>query len=73
MAKPDYDTTLARIAGNIAGHLIGLDGYGESTTPEGQQWIAATSVEIARAIVQEIRDSPARPEASTDPAPALPD
>ena len=53
MAKPDYDTTLARMAGNIAGALVGVGRQHDC------EWIAGTAVHLARLIVQELRDSQA--------------
>jgi hypothetical protein len=58
MPKPDYDTTLARIAGNIAGHMWSVP------TPAGQIGaslkrtpleVGRESVAIARAIVAEVK------------------
>ncbi len=53
MAKPDYDTTLARIAGNICAGLVGAwhagDIYGMSTSDVRD--IADRAVELAEAIV----------------------
>lgn len=61
MAEKKYDTTLARIAGNIAAGLVG-----------SREWpveqIADTAVTIARAIVDELTPAPAKPH----PEPVLP-
>jgi hypothetical protein len=51
MPKPDYDTTLARIAGNIAGHILASAPGGSAAGSE----IAFEAVLIARAIVAEIK------------------
>jgi hypothetical protein len=47
--KKKYDSTVARIAGNLAGPLIQMH-------PEGWEtpYIAALAVEVARAIVAEV-------------------
>ena len=50
MAKPDYDTTLARMAGNIAGNLATMRAF--TWKPES---LAKESVAIARAIVAEVK------------------
>jgi hypothetical protein len=52
MAKPDYDTTLARIAGNIASSLAHRSADGEGWTEDA---IARYSVDIARQIVAEVK------------------
>ena len=53
MAKPDYDTSVAHMAGNIAAGLVTQD-----FTPE---YVAKVSVQIARRIVAEIkRTEPAK-------------
>lgn len=53
MSKPDYDTVIARIAGNIA------SGWGESVSSETEdEYVAFTarvSVSLARAIVAEVK------------------
>ena len=49
MSKPDYDTTLARIAGNIASNYVNAD------FTNSDECIAKWSVALARAIVAEIR------------------
>lgn len=63
MAKPDYDTTVARMAGNIAGTVLGA--VHDPNTPLGENAltiVAATSVYIARAIVAEVkRTTPKEP------------
>lgn len=50
MPKPDYDTTVARMAGNIAGTLA-VDPILRGNTAD----IASVSVAIARAIVAEVK------------------
>lgn len=47
MEKRKYDSTMARIAGNVASSLIGRGTYDGDT-----HMLAARSVEIARAIVE---------------------
>lgn len=53
MSKPNYDTTLARIAGNIAGNLV--TGCEIADSPKGLEVVAAASVALARAIVAEVK------------------
>lgn len=56
MAKPDYDTTIARIAGNIAGIVLAQTHSGHTALgDDALTIIAATSVQIARAIVAEVK------------------
>lgn len=62
MAKPDYDTTLARIAGNI---LSGLVSNGTRSTQTIAPPEVALAVSLARAIVDEIRRT--TPTADTVP------
>lgn len=50
MPKPDYDTTLARIAGNIAAGMVGH--YGDQGNDEK---LAVITVDMAQAIVDQIR------------------
>jgi hypothetical protein len=63
--RPDYDTTLARIAGNIAGRMwrvpkpAGQIGASLKRTPSE---IARESVAIARAIVAEVKRTEPREE-----------
>lgn len=51
--KRDYDSTVARIAGNIAAGLVTTHTFG----PEGGQYhrLAPTAVNIARWIVAEVK------------------
>ena len=49
MRQRDYDTTIARMAGNIAAGLAALDKYSDSIVVE-------TSVDIARQIVAAVKD-----------------
>ena len=51
--KPDYDTTLARIAGTIAAGLASAPRL--SISPEPVNWYADQSVLIAQAIVARCR------------------
>ena len=46
--KPDYDTTLARIAGTIAAGLVHID-------PFNDDWVVIHSLGIAQAIVARCR------------------
>ena len=61
MAKPDYDTTLARIAGNIASGLVSkadMNGSGLNGVEGIREWaksVTLLSVGIARAIVAEVK------------------
>jgi hypothetical protein len=48
--RPDYDTTLARIAGNIAAGLVHV-----YTAKEHPEAIATLAVEMARAIVARVK------------------
>jgi hypothetical protein len=43
----DYDSTVARIAGNILGHLLGTNGHMLDAVEQ--------AVELARAIVDEVK------------------
>lgn len=53
MAKPDYDTGIARMAGNIAAGMVGE--YSRNRlTPTQKNAIAQESVDIARRIVAEL-------------------
>lgn len=54
MAKPDYDTTLARIAGNIAAGLA-QSAYQSIDKPEVRDAVAVVAVEIAQGIVNRVR------------------
>lgn len=57
MTKKKYDSTVARIAGNVAGQVMV---FGEGIDPE---WIAKMSVSVARAIVAEVeRTEPQEPQ-----------
>lgn len=59
MAKPDYDTTVARIAGNIASAMDHC---------RSDESIAEDAVRIARAIVAEVkRTEPVPPPSLTSP------
>ena len=53
MPKPDYDTTLARIAGNIAGHMI--EDVRAGGNARACEIVAKSAVAIARAIVAEVK------------------
>lgn len=53
MPKPNYDTSLARMAGNIAVGLLG-DYRATYLTPAQKNTIAQESVDIARRIVAEL-------------------
>jgi hypothetical protein len=59
--KPDYDTSLGRMAGNIAAGLVTLVRSGDLASKYNKTQIAAYAVELAREIVAEIkRTEPAR-------------
>lgn len=58
MGKPDYDSTIARIAGNIASGMVHGNWDKES--------VARTSVEVARAIVEETKKSIPPPKRQCD-------
>jgi hypothetical protein len=65
--KRDYDTTLARIAGNIAAGMMG--GFAMRAESHGYEHtvrqFADDSVELARAIVAEVkRSEPKEPPAA---------
>ncbi len=61
MSKPNYDTTVARIAGNIAGQLLAIN-VAHAGTWEAES-VAYEAVDIARAIVAEVRRTETDPEA----------
>jgi hypothetical protein len=54
MSKPDYDTTLARIAGNVAAGLIGTPHYVNGYTVGN---LAIEAVDIAQAIVERCKST----------------
>lgn len=60
----DYDTTIARIAGNIMSGLINIYDYDMLVTPDDieQHNMARVAVQLARAIVAEVKRT--EPEAS---------
>ncbi len=55
-----YDSTVARMAGNIAPALLRIYGAGPDTQPH----VVQTAVQIARAIVAEVERTEARQEGS---------
>ena len=55
MAKPDYDTTLARIAGNIASGYISDPACTMPMDDGMQRKMAEMFVGMARAIVAEVK------------------
>lgn len=59
MPKPTYDTTVARIAGNILGHLL-LDVNDRMNRVDPRAVVVA--VAAARAIVDEVRRTTPPPE-----------
>lgn len=67
MASRDYDSTVARIAGNIIGHLaMRREGDGDNTglsyTDVPSDVDVANAVSVARAIVAEVkRTEPQKP------------
>lgn len=54
MAKPDYDTSIARMAGNIAAGLVSRADY-ELLWAGSIPIVVEHTVKLARAIVAEIR------------------
>lgn len=55
MANKKYDTTVARMAGNIAAGLVGMNQY----TVMGDSWdhiIRDRSIKLAKAIVKQLTD-----------------
>ena len=58
MAKPDYDTTVARIAGNIASGLLSHASTASNFPVEA---LAGDAVRLARAIVAEVKRTEAGP------------
>jgi uncharacterized membrane protein YheB (UPF0754 family) len=54
-----YDSTVARMAGNIAGnimgHLLTVEGIQQNAPAEVTRSVAVSSVAIARAIVAEVQ------------------
>ena len=70
MAKGSYDSTIARIAGNIASGIVSRadlvkNGQGEVGDPEMWTPLAVAAVACARAIVAEVE----RTEPSATPPP----
>lgn len=66
MSKPKYDTTVARMAGNIAAALA--PNYAEHYRQIDVDALAQTAVMIARAIVEELqRTKAATPESEGAP------
>lgn len=75
MSKPDYDTSLARMAGNIAAGFVGrgacnpTDGDGTVRADDVVNRIATWSVKIARAIIAEVKNTdPARATEPSSPS-----
>lgn len=52
MPKPDYDTSLARMAGNIASGILANERLQQPITAEQ---VAMNAVRIARAIISEVK------------------
>lgn len=59
MPKPEYDTTLARIAGNVAAGCVS-----RATEEWGRRDVAEYAVAVARHIVAEIKRTEPQPAAS---------
>jgi len=59
MSKPDYDTTLARIAGNIAAGLVNVPDV--AVTRQSIDGIAFTAVSLAEEIVKRCKQCAALP------------
>lgn len=63
MGHRDYDSTVARMAGNIIGHLLGRDeqshdsGFGQSYPHKVTDDTINEAVQIARKIVQRVRET----------------
>lgn len=55
MSRPDYDTTLARIAGNIASGLIPRSFSEQHGSELKVNEFASVAVALARAIVAEVK------------------
>jgi hypothetical protein len=61
MPKPDYDTSLARMAGNIAAGMVRARWFRQMTAnslmeqAEAADVVAADAVQVARAIIREIK------------------
>jgi len=53
MPKPTYDTTLARIAGNIMAGMVGT--LPLTRDPDAQRHMAIVAVDLARHIVAQVR------------------
>jgi hypothetical protein len=62
--KRKYDSTVARIAGNIAGHLVQTF---DAAVPQGHELIAQAAVMLARAIVAEVERTEPKPAAAPPP------
>lgn len=61
MPKPDYDTTVARIAGNIASGLLSHEMNAANFPVEE---LAGDAVRLARAIVAEVKRTEPLPQPS---------
>lgn len=61
MPERKYDTTLARMAGNIAAGMVGdgHDGGYDLENGKTQEWIAETSLCIAEHIVSKLKTAAA--------------
>lgn len=55
MSKPDYDTSLARMAGNIAAGLVSHPSRRLPITLQDAEDVAALALTIARNIVELLR------------------
>lgn len=59
MSKAKYDSTVARMAGNIAGGLVRLNIYREEV-------VAMRAVAMARAIIEEVKRTEPKDESITE-------
>lgn len=71
MSKPKYDSTVARMAGNIAagltGDLLSLSSWDPELRDDRLRLVAVLSVQLARAIVAETKRTEPEELASTEP------
>lgn len=62
MPKPDYDTTVARIAGNIASGFVSDPAVGWPMDASAQRKLSEFFVSFARAIVAEVKRTEPLPQ-----------
>jgi hypothetical protein len=68
--KRKYDSTVARIAGNIASGLMAQVIFQDYKPVENGRWIAAQTVALARLIIAEVERT--EPLAQRSPSPSRP-